>query len=114
MSENNELEMVWKGSRRGLIFLCQRLNTATSSPADDVHHYVIPQKVTTLYFQETSGIHAPVGKRKGCFLSDRIPAHVTDSFRVATMARKHSVLNLREINRHSTHTTLASVLTYYG
>jgi hypothetical protein len=26
------------------VLLCQRLNTATSSPADDVHHYVIPQK----------------------------------------------------------------------
>jgi hypothetical protein len=27
-----------------VIFLCQRVNTATSSPAD-VHHYVIPQKL---------------------------------------------------------------------
>jgi hypothetical protein len=27
------------------LFLCQRLNTATSSPADDEHHYVIPQKL---------------------------------------------------------------------
>jgi hypothetical protein len=30
------------------------------------------------------------------------------------MARKHSVLNLREINRNNTHTALVSVLTYYG
>jgi hypothetical protein len=30
------------------------------------------------------------------------------------MAMKHSVLNLREINRNNTHTALASVLTYYG
>jgi hypothetical protein len=39
---------------------------------------------------------------------------VADSFHVATMARKHSVLNLREINRNNAHTALASVLTYYG
>jgi hypothetical protein len=38
---------------------------------------------------------------------------VADSFNVATMARKHSVLNLREINRNNKHTALASVLTYY-
>jgi hypothetical protein len=30
------------------------------------------------------------------------------------MARKHSVLNLLEINRNNTHNALASVLTYYG
>jgi hypothetical protein len=53
-----------------LIFLCQRVNTATSSPADDVHHYVIPQKLlltNRLYFQQTSGIHTPMGKMKGLF-----------------------------------------------
>jgi hypothetical protein len=66
------------------------------------------------YFQQTSGIQAPVGKRKGCSLSDRSSAPIADSFHVATMARKHSVLHLREINRNSTHTALASVLTYYG
>jgi hypothetical protein len=33
-----------------LMFLCQRLNTATSSPADDVHHYVIPQKLLDSIF----------------------------------------------------------------
>jgi hypothetical protein len=27
------------------VFLCQRLNTATSSPADDVHHYAVPEKL---------------------------------------------------------------------
>jgi hypothetical protein len=37
-----------------------------------------------------------------------------DSIHVATIARKHSVLNLREINRNNTHTALSSVLTYYG
>jgi hypothetical protein len=30
------------------------------------------------------------------------------------MARKHSMLNLREINRNNKHTALASVWTYYG
>jgi hypothetical protein len=49
-----------------LLFVCQRVNTATSSPADDVHHYVIPPEVSRFCFQQTSGIHAPVGKRKGC------------------------------------------------
>jgi hypothetical protein len=28
-----------------MLFFSQRLNTATSSPADDVHHYGIPQKL---------------------------------------------------------------------
>jgi hypothetical protein len=97
-----------------LLCLCRRLNTATSSPADDVHHYVIPPKVTKFYFQQTSGIHAPVGKRKGGSLSGRSPAPIADNIHVATIARKHSVLNLREININNTHTALASVLTYYG
>jgi hypothetical protein len=66
------------------------------------------------YFQQTSGIHAPVGKRKGCSLSGTSPATIADSFHVATMARKHSVLNLRDININNTHTALASVLIYYG
>jgi hypothetical protein len=43
------------------------------------------------YFQQTSGIHAPVGTRKGCSLSSRSPAPVADSFNVATMARKQRV-----------------------
>jgi hypothetical protein len=93
------------------------VNTATSSPADDVHHYVIPQKLlltNRFYFQQTSGIRGPVGKRKCCSLSGRSPAPVADNFHVATMARKHSVLNSREINRNNMHTALASVLTYYG
>jgi hypothetical protein len=81
--------------------------TITSSP---------PKLLFTngFYFQQTSGIHAPVGKRKGCSLSGRSPASIANSFNIATMARKHSVLNLREINRNNTLTALASVLTYYG
>jgi hypothetical protein len=66
------------------------------------------------YFQQTSGALAPVGKRKDCSLFSRSPAPIADRFHVATMARKHSVLNLREINRNNTHTALACVLTYYG
>jgi hypothetical protein len=66
------------------------------------------------YFQQASGIRAPVGKRKGGSLSGRSPAPIADSSNVATIARKHSVLNLREINRNNMHTALASVLTYYG
>jgi hypothetical protein len=42
------------------------------------------------------------------------PAPIADNIHVATIARKHSVLYLREINRNNTHTALASVLTYYG
>jgi hypothetical protein len=94
------------------VFLCQLVNTAISSPAHDVHHYVIPPKLlltNRFYFQQITGIHAPVGKRKGCSLSGRSPAPITDSFNVATMARKHSALNLREINRNNKHTALASV-----
>jgi hypothetical protein len=55
-----------------------------------------------------------VGKRKGCSVSGRSPALIADSSNVATIARKHSVLNLKEINRNNTHTALASMLTYYG
>jgi hypothetical protein len=98
-----------------VMFSNQLVNPATSSPADDVHHYVIPPKLlltSRFYFQQTSGIHAPVGKRKCSSLSGRSPAPIGDSSNVATNARKHSVLNLREINRNNTHTALASVLTY--
>jgi hypothetical protein len=99
------------------VFSNQLVNLATSSPADDVHHYVIPPKLlltNRFYFQQTSGIHAPVGKRKGGSSSGRSPAPIADSSNVATIARKHSVLNLQEINRNNMHTALASVLTYYG
>jgi hypothetical protein len=35
-----------------ILFLCQQLNTATSSPADDEHHYVIPQKLLDSIFNK--------------------------------------------------------------
>jgi hypothetical protein len=51
------------------IFLCQRLNTVTSSPAD-VHHYVIPQTlldsifnqlpVFMLQWEKEKAVHYPV------------------------------------------------------
>jgi hypothetical protein len=63
---------------------------ATSSPADNVQ----PPNVPRFYFQQTSGTHVPVGKRNGCSLSGRSPAPISDSIHVATMAGKHSVLNL--------------------
>jgi hypothetical protein len=99
------------------LFSNQLVNPATSSPADGVHHYVIPPKLlltNRFYFQQTSGIRAPVGKRKGGSVSGRSPAPIADSCNVATIARKHSVLDLRELNRNNTHTALASGLTYYG
>jgi hypothetical protein len=99
------------------VFLNQLVNPATSSPADDVHHDVIPPKLlltNRFYFQHTSGIHAPVKKRRGFFLTGRNPAPIADSSNVATIERRHNVLNLREINRNNTHTAFASGLTYYG
>jgi hypothetical protein len=76
------------------VFLCQQVNSATSSPADEVHHYVIPQKLlltNRFYFQQISGIHAPVGKKKMLLLSGSSHALIADSFHVATMARKQRV-----------------------
>jgi hypothetical protein len=46
-------------------------------------------------------------------LSGSSPAPIADSFHVAAITRKQSVLNLQEINRDNTHTALASVLTFY-
>jgi hypothetical protein len=92
------------------IFSNQLVNPATSSPADDVHHDFIPPKLlltNRVYFQQTSGIHVPVGKIKGGSLSGRTPAPRADSSNVATTAMKHSMLNLREINRNNTRTALA-------
>jgi hypothetical protein len=87
---------------------------ATSSPTDEVHHYVIPQKLLDSIFNNLPVFMRQWGKIKGCSLSGRSPARIADTFLVAKMARKQSVLNLREINRNNTHTALDSVLTYYG
>jgi hypothetical protein len=53
-------------------------------------------------------------KEKAVLYPEEVPPLIANSFHVATMARKNSVLNLREINRNNTHTALAPVLTYYG
>jgi hypothetical protein len=95
-----------------LLFLCQRLNTATSSPPDDVHHYVIPPKLLDSIFNKL-----PVRqweKEKAVLYPVEVSPPIADSFYVAIMARKHSVVNLREINRNNTHAALGSVLTCYG
>jgi hypothetical protein len=39
-------------SEENIVFLCQRVNTATSSPADDVHIYVIHQKLLDSIFNK--------------------------------------------------------------
>jgi hypothetical protein len=78
-----EITVFWDMMPYSLVFLCQQVNTATSSPADDVHHYIIPQQLlltSRFYFQQTSGIHVPVGKRKGCSSSSRSPGPIADSF----------------------------------
>jgi hypothetical protein len=58
------------------VFLRQRVNTATSSPADDLHHYVIPQKLLLtdkFYFQQTSCIHAQWEKEKAAVYPVEVP-----------------------------------------
>jgi hypothetical protein len=77
-----------------VVFSNQLVNPATSSPADYVQNYVIPPRLlltNRFYFQQTSGIHAPVGKRKCGSLSGRSPAPIADSCIVATIARKQRV-----------------------
>jgi hypothetical protein len=79
---------------------------AALSPADDVHHYVIPQKLLDLIFNKLPVFMCQWGaKKKGCSLSGRSPAPI-DSFHVATMVRKD--VKLREININNMHTALAS------
>jgi hypothetical protein len=72
-----------------------------------------PPKVTRFYFQQTL-IFMRQWEKKRLFFIDRSPVPIADSFHVATMARRNSALNLREINRNNTHTALATVLSYYG
>jgi hypothetical protein len=83
---------------QSVLFSNQLVNPDTSSPADDVHHYVIPPKLLLtirFYFQQTSGIHVPVGKIKGGSLSGRSPASIAGSSNVATIARKQRVEFMR-------------------
>jgi hypothetical protein len=53
-------------------------------------------------------------KEKAVLYPVEVSPPMAETLHIATMARKHSVLNLREINRNNTYTALASMLTYYG
>jgi hypothetical protein len=50
-------------------------------------------------------------KEKAVLYSVEVPPHIRHH--VATMASKHIVINLREINRNNTHSAVASVLIYF-
>jgi hypothetical protein len=56
-----------------LIFLCQRLNTATSSPADDVHHYVIPQTLLDSIFNKRPVFMCQCEKEKAVLYPVEVP-----------------------------------------
>jgi hypothetical protein len=45
-------------------YYCASDNTATSSPADDVHHYVIPQKLLDSIFNKLPVFMRQWGKEK--------------------------------------------------
>jgi hypothetical protein len=74
-----------------ILVLCQQLNTATSPPADDIHHYVISQKLLDSIFNKLPLFIRHWEKRKGCSVSGRSPALIADSSLVATMARKQRI-----------------------
>jgi hypothetical protein len=74
--------------------LCQRLNTVASSPADDVYHYIIPQKLLDFIFNTLPVFLHQWEKEKAVLYPVEHPPSIADSSNVATMARKHSVLNL--------------------
>jgi hypothetical protein len=95
------------------VFLCQRLNAATSSPADDVHHYVIPHNLLDSIFNKLPVFIRQWGKEKGVLYPLQVPPSQHAAFMLPQW-QGNRVLNLREINRNNTHTALASVLTYYG
>jgi hypothetical protein len=93
------------------LFLCQRLNTASSSAADDVNHYVIPQKLLDSIFNKF-----PVFMRQWEKKAVLYPVEVPPPWQTAFMLPQwqgNSVLNLRETNKNNMHTALASVLNYY-
>jgi uncharacterized protein (DUF2342 family) len=56
-----------------LLFLCQRLNTATSSPADDVHHYVIPQNLLDFIFKKLAVFMRQWKKEKAVLYLVEVP-----------------------------------------
>jgi hypothetical protein len=89
------------------------VNATTSSPADDVHHYVIPQKLLDPIFNKLPVFMRQWEKEKVVLY----PAEVQPPQQTAFMLPQwqgNSVLNLRENNRNNKYIALASVLTYYG
>jgi hypothetical protein len=56
------------------VFLCQRLNTATSSPADDVHYYVIPQKLLDSIFNKLPVFMRQWGKENVVLYPVEVPS----------------------------------------
>jgi hypothetical protein len=55
------------------VFLCQRLNTATSSPADDVHHYFIPQTLLESVFNKLPVFMRQCEKEKAVLYPVEVP-----------------------------------------
>jgi hypothetical protein len=86
---------------------------ATSSPADDVHHYVVPQKLPDSIFNKLSVFMRQWEKEKAVLYQVKFPPPYQTAFMLPQW-QGNSLLNLRKINRNNTHTALASVLTYYG
>jgi hypothetical protein len=70
------------------------VNTDTSSPADDVHHYVIPQKLLDSIFNKLPVFIRQWEKENAILYPVEVPPPIANSFHVATMAWKNSVLNL--------------------
>jgi hypothetical protein len=68
------------------LFLCLRVNTATSSPADDVHHYVILKNLLDSIFNNLPVFMRQWEKEKDVLYPVDVPSPVADSFHVATMA----------------------------
>jgi hypothetical protein len=56
-----------------LLFLCQRLNTATSSPGDYVHHYVILQKLLDSIFNKLPVFMRQWEKEKAALYPIEVP-----------------------------------------
>jgi hypothetical protein len=55
------------------LFLCQRLNTITSSPTDDVHHYTIPQRLLDSIFNKLPVLMRQWEKEKAVLYPVEVP-----------------------------------------
>jgi hypothetical protein len=56
-----------------VLFLSQGLNTVISSPADDVHHYVIPQKLLDSIFNKLPVFMRQLEKEKAVLYPVQVP-----------------------------------------